>query len=372
MASRLSESRVDHRGEPLPTGVYALVDAGGEVVSYKARWREADENGVQRQRSKSFSPRELGSLDRARAAAIHHRQGALEIVRTGDAVLRMDKAARLTVGELFKEWIALHAAHNTGERYARDSVRTWDNHIEPRLGPVKLGALAADPGIIVRFDEDLQRLGLAISARRASLALLRSVLRWGRRRYPRTINVDVSGLFRVPTYKRRRRFRATDPIAVERIIEAVLNRRSRGPLTPIRDAALVAAMGFTIAARPSEWLASVTWADVAEGAVQLQAVQNPFGEESGVEVGLKTGARAALLLPNAYDRLMAYREALEARFGEQPDNALVFQVLSNDGPLWYEDGFPVGWSADDYKRWTARVWRPARTVAARVSRPLES
>jgi hypothetical protein len=72
------------------------------------------------------------------------------------------------------------------------------------------------------------------------------------------------------------------------------------------------------------------------------------------------------LLPNAYDRLMAYREALEARFGEQPDNALVFQVLSNDGPLWYEDGFPVGWSADDYKRWTARVWRPARTVAARA------
>ena len=57
-----------------------------------------------------------------------------------------------------------------------------------RLGPVKLGALAVDPGILVRFDEDLQRAELAISARRASLALLRSVLRWGRRRYPRTLN----------------------------------------------------------------------------------------------------------------------------------------------------------------------------------------
>lgn len=125
-------------------------------------------------------------------------------------------------------------------------------------------------------------------------------------------------------------------------------------------------MGFTVAARPSEWLASVTWADVAARAVQLQAVQNSFGQDSDVEVGLKTGARAALLLPNAYDRLMAYREALEARFGEQPDNALVFQVLSKDGPLWYEDGFPVGWSEDDYKRWTARVWRPARTVAAQA------
>src|SRR5215211_4040764 len=280
MATRLSESRVDHRGEPLPEGVYALVNSGGEVVSYKDRWRELDENGVQRQRSKSFSPRELRSLDRARAAAINHREGALEIVRAGDAVLRTDRAVRLTLGELFKEWIANHAAHNTGERYARDSVRTWDKHIEPRLGKVRLGALAADP------------------------------------------------------------------IAVERIIEAVLNRPRRDPLAPIRDAALVAAMGFTVAARPSEWLASVTWTDVGEHSVQLQAVQNALGEEADVEVGLKTGARAALLLPNAYDRLLAYREALVARHGTQRENALVFQVLSEEGPVWYQDGFPVEWSDD--------------------------
>src|SRR3954453_4034678 len=364
MATRLSESRVDHRGDPLPEGVYALLDAGGGVVSYKDRWRELDANGVQRQRSKSYSPRQLGSLDRARTAAVQHRQGALELVRAGVSVLRTETSARLTLGELFKEWIAKHAARNTGERYARDSVRTWDHHIEPRLGRVRLGAIADDPGIIVRFDEDLQTAGLAISARRASLALLRSVLRWGRRRYPRTLNVDVSGLFRVPSYKRRRLFRAADPVAVERIIEAVLNRPRRDPLAPIRDAALVAAMGFTVAARPSEWLASATWTDVGDRAVQLQAVQNALGEESDVEVGLKTGARAALLLPNAYDRLIAYREALERRFGEQPDNALVFQVLSKDGPLWYEDGFPVGWSEDHYKRWTARVWRPGREVGA--------
>jgi hypothetical protein len=106
-----------------------------------------------------------------------------------------------------------------------------------------------------------------------------------------------------------------------------------------------------------------------EHAVQLQAVQNALGEDSEVEVGLKTGARAALLLPNAYDRLMAYRQALEARFGEQPDNALVFQVLSKQGPLWYDDGFPVEWSADHYYRWTARVWRPARKVQRKRPTP---
>jgi hypothetical protein len=157
----------------------------------------------------------------------------------------------------------------TPARDTRGTPCAPGQHVEPRLGRVRLGALADDPGIIVRFDEDLRRARLAISARRASLALLRSVLRRGRRRYPRTLTVDVSGLFRVPTYKRRRLFRAADPIAVERIIEAVLNRPRRDPLAPIRDAALVAAMGFTVAARPSEWLASVTWTDVGEHAAEI-------------------------------------------------------------------------------------------------------
>jgi hypothetical protein len=366
VATKLKERRTDHHGEPLPAGVYALVNPQGAVVGYKARWRDLDEKGVERQRSKSCSVRQFGSLDRAREAAISSREQAIEIVKLGEAVLRSDRAARLTLGELFKEWIANHAAHNTGERYARDSVQTWDRHIEPRLGRVRLGAVASDPGIVVRFHEELQDAGLAVSARRASLKLLRAVLRWGRRRYPRTLTTDFSGLFRVPSHRRRRLIRASDPLAVERIIEAVLNRPHRQPLLPVRDAALVAAMGFTVAARPSEWLRSVTWSDVREHTVELQAVQNALGEESEVEVGLKTGARAALLLANAYERLVAYRGALEARYGAQPDNALVFQLLSEEGPVWYEDGFPVEWSDDQYNRWLARVWRPARKVAAQA------
>src|SRR4051812_16205203 len=281
MASSFSESRVDHRGQPLPDGVYALVEPNGDVVSYKARWRERDANGVQRQRSKSFSRRDAGSLDRAQAAAVTHRDGVREIVRAGDTVLRADRAAGILLGDLFKEWITHHAAPNTGERYARDAVRTWDKHIEARLGRVKLGALADDPGIIVRFHEDLQEARLAISARRASLALLRAVLRWGRRRYPRALSVDVSGLFQVPSAKRRRLIRAADPIAVERIIEAVLKRPHRDPLGPIRDAALVAAMGFTIAARPSEWLVPPPGGAVPAGAGQAQAAPERAGGGGG-------------------------------------------------------------------------------------------
>src|SRR3954466_9425253 len=224
MASSLTESRVADRGEPLPDGVYALVEHHGEVVSYKARWRERDPNGVQRQRSKSFSRRAAGSRARANAAAVAHRDGVREIVRAGDTVLRADRAAGILLGDLFKEWITHHAAPNTGERYARDAVRTWDKHIEARLGRVKLGALADDPGIIVRFHEDLQEARLAISARRASLALLRAVLRWGRRRSPRALSVAASGLSRAPGAKRRRLIRATDPVAAERTSESGLTR----------------------------------------------------------------------------------------------------------------------------------------------------
>ena len=158
--------------------------------------------------------------------------------------------------------------------------------------------------------------------------------------------------------KRRRLIRAADPVAVERIIEAVLNRPHRDPLGPVRDAALVAAMGFTVAARPSEWLGPPRWRDVREGTVELQAVQNELGDESDAEVGLKTGARAGAAAAQRLRAPVAYRRALEARFGLQPDNALVFQEVSKDGPLWYEDGFPVEWSADHYKRWTARVLAP--------------
>lgn len=122
-------------------------------------------------------------------------------------------------------------------------------------------------------------------------------------------------------------------------------------MLPIRDAALVAAMGFIVAARKRPEPA-LTW-------------QQPLFEDE-LEAGLKTGARAALLFPNARDRLRAYRSELESRYGAQPDNGLVFQVLGTAGPLWRHDGTPAAWDVDAYKRWTARTWRPARQRAAKA------
>jgi hypothetical protein len=70
MAVKLIETGTDHHGKDLPRGVYACVAPVGEIVSYKVRWREADEDGVRGQRSKSFSARRLGSLDRALEAVL--------------------------------------------------------------------------------------------------------------------------------------------------------------------------------------------------------------------------------------------------------------------------------------------------------------
>ncbi len=376
VTTKLAEIRTDHEGAPLPAGVYAVAKEDGSIVGYKVRWREEDENGVRRNAAKRFSARKLGSLDRAREEARAYREGAMEIARRGEIVLRSEAAARMTVDDLFKEWLSEHAARNLSERYATDAVRWWDREIAARsIARVRLARLAEDPALITRFHDELSRAGLTASSRVQVLKILRSVLRWGRRRYPRTLTVEFSGLFKLPSQQRQRLIYAADAVALERLVEAVARRQARDPLLPLRDAALVAAMGFTVAARPSEWLHSASWGDVYEDTVEFQRPEGLRGEDAQpreaaldeFESGLKTGARAALLFPNARERLRVYRSALEARCGPQPDHGLVFQALGADGPLWWEDGAPAAWTADDYKRWTARVWRPARERAAKAA-----
>jgi hypothetical protein len=369
MALKLTELRTDHEGDPLPPGVYAAARDDGTIAGYKARWREEDDDGVRHNRAKFFSARKLGSLVRAREQAVTHRHAAVEIVERGDHVQRPDAAVRMTVGDLFKEWITDHAAPSLSERYATDAVRWWDREIAGRpIARVRLSRLADDPAIITRFQDELTASGLPAASRVQVLKILRSVLRWGRRRYARTLTIEFSGLFELPSQQRKRLIYAADPVAVERLIEAVLARPARNAVVPMRDAALIAAMGFTVAARPSEWLRSTTWADLYDNTVEFQRPDTRLTDllepsEDGLEAGLKTGARAALLFASARDRLHAYRTELEARYGAQPEHGLVFQRLGAHGPMWQKDGTPVVWSADDYKRWTARVWRPARQRA---------
>jgi len=367
VAAKLSERRIDHRGQQLPKGIYACVREDASVASYKVRWREEGGDGIPRNAAKSFSIRELGSAERALESAIAYRAHALNVAKVDGNVLRADPAAGMTLGELFQEWCVGRGAE-LSKRYAEDTVRRWDREVAPRsIARVRLERLSRDPSIITRFQDELAADGVTPSNRAQVLKTLRAVLRWGRRRHPNALTVELSGLFEVPPQRAKRLAYAADAAGLERIIEAISRRKARTDLLPIRDAAFVAAMGFTIAARPSEWLYSARWSDLHTHSVELQRPRGTAGEG---EVGLKTGARAALLIPNASERIAAYRRRLEAEFGPQPRDGLVFQALDAGGPLWEErvgrGPAPVPWSDNDYKRWTARVWRPARDIAARA------
>ena len=356
MAAKTAEINVDHHGNELPAGVYALLAEDGTLTRYKVRWREEDEDSILRHPSKSFSVRKLGLADRALATAISFRSGAVESVKVDGSVARSDSAAAMTVDELFKEW-CVKRGPDLSETYGHKVVRYWDREIATRsIAKVRLERLSRDPSILTRLQDDLAAEGMGAAKRREILKTLRSVLRWGRRRHPNALNVDLGGLFELPSQKSVRLAYAADAYGLERVIEAVLGRDKRDELLPVRDAAFVAAMGFTVAARPSEWLHSATWADLHDRSVELQRAAE-VGVENGI--GLKTGARAALLLPNAHERIADYRKALEARSGKQPENGLVFQKLGDDGrPLWDTDPktgskTPVPWSDADYKRWAA-------------------
>ena len=367
MALKLREIGVDHRGNELPDAVFGLSTEADELVGYKVRWREADENGVKRQRSKSFSARKLGSLDRALDGARSFSAEVQEIVGADGAVQKVDAASAMTVHEVFNEWVVKHLS-TLSPGYGEKATRMWDREVACRpIAQVRLDRLSQDQSIIARFQDSLVTEGVPASNRAEILKLLRAVLRWGRARYPNGLTVEVSGLFQIPAQKKKRLTYAADAYGLERIIEAVLNRPARDDLLPLRDAALVAAMGFTVAARPSEWLYSASWEGLHSNTVELQRGR----EDDDNIAGLKTGARAALLLSNARDRLLNYREALEDRWGPQPDQALIFPVLREDGPAWTQpededEPVSLAWSKNDYDRWAARVWRPAREAAAKA------
>jgi len=231
---------------------------------------------------------------------------------------------------------------------------------------VRLDRLKSDPAIIVRFQDSLVRDGMSASKRREVLKYFRAVLSWLRRRHPNVLTVDVASLIELPKQGKKRLAYAADFTGVERIIEQVLRRPARDDLLPIRDAALIAAEGYAIATRPSEWLHSAAWENLYDTTIELQRSSN---RDSDQIKGLKTGAHVALLLANARDRLAIYRERLEGRYGPQPGHGLIFQALGDDGPAWItpEDGgepVPLAVSKNAYNQWVKRVWIPAREIAA--------
>jgi len=194
MALGIRETNTDHHGNELPADIFACARKdNGEIVSYKIRWREEDEDGIRRQPSKSFSVRKCGSLDRALEAAATFLAGAQEAVKVDGSVARPDAAAAMTIEELFQEWVV-----NRGTEIQKDTaegvVRLWDKEIATRsIARVRLDRLSQDSSILTRFHDTLRQEGMKPSKRREVLKWLRAVLRWGRRRHPNALTVELSG-----------------------------------------------------------------------------------------------------------------------------------------------------------------------------------
>jgi integrase len=368
LALAIREIGTDHHGADLPAGISACERKdSGAIVSFKVRWRQTDENGVRGQRSKSFSQKEHQTLDRALEAAVKFLAETQKIIAMGGLVAKADPASSMTFEDVFQEWIKMHGP-DLSIKYAKGMVRLWDREIATRtISQVRLDWFSADPAILVRFQDALKR-EVKPSKSREIMKLLRAVLSWGRARHPTAITVEISGLVKLPKVKRSRLPYAPDAVGVERIIEAVLNRPARDDLLPLRDAALVAALSYTVASRPSEWLYSAALENLFPSSVELQ--RGDYQEVEDV-TGLKTGAHVALYFPNARDRVLSYLEALEERYGPQPQNSLVFQALDDDGPMWAtppgeDEPVPLGWTENAYNRWYKRVWKPAVEIAAQA------
>lgn len=373
MPVKYTESGVDHYGNALPDDICAYVpEDSDEIAGYRVRWRQEDENGIGSRPSKSFSARKFGSLDKALASACEFLEEARISVKVDGAVFRPGADSALTPNDLLPEWAEKHGPE-VSEEYAEKLIKCWSRNIEHRpVARTRLVRISADPGILTRFQDELVAEHIKTSKRYEILKDFRAVMRWGRFRHPGALTVELNGLIKLPSLKRSRLAYAADAVGLERIIEAVLDRPARDDLLPLRDAALVAAMGFTVATRPSEWRMSATWEDLhppstPDGGFGSIELQRALDSDPDLDEGLKTGAHAALMLPNAYERVATYREALEDRFGVQPSNGLVFQVIGAEGPVWVESDkgvmVPAAWTKNNYNQWVRRVFKPARDVA---------
>ena len=175
--------------------------------------------------------------------------------------------------------------------------------------------------------------------------------------------------------KRTRLAYAADAIGLERIImRSSPGRRGTTSFPCATQALPVAAMGFTIANWPSEWRLSAAWEDLflpGGPTGWLDRVAARSRQRPGPGRRARERAHAALLLPNAYERIVVYRDALEIASGHRRRMDSIFQVDRPDGPEWTKDErtgrlVPLAWTKNNYNHWVKRVFNPAREVAARA------
>ncbi len=137
----------------------------GEVV-WRVRWREGN-------RTRS---RVLGR----KADAVAFDAEVKRRARLGELVAI--NAGRERLDDFAAEWMRAYGKPNLATRTVESYAATWDLHVSPRIGGLRLREITVEA--CQRFAADLEAAGVGASTRRRVLMMLSSVLQrgveWGR------------------------------------------------------------------------------------------------------------------------------------------------------------------------------------------------
>jgi integrase len=211
-------------------------------------------------------------------------------------------------------WSRAHAAHlrpRTRQTYAS----TYDRHISPRLGGMRLNEIDAEA--IAAFQGDLIRDGVGPHAIRKAMTLLGGILQ--RAAESNRIPFNPQRVVRKARLPRSAEARPLPPAEVE-AIRAVL---------PQRDATIVSVLAYA-GLRPGE-LRGLRWRHVGNRTLLIDAE--------------KTGARRNVRLLSP---LKADLGEWRAAGGDPPADVWVFPGADGGG-----------WSANAFEKWRRRVFMPA-------------
>ena len=271
----------------------------GEVI-WRVRWRDAQGDNRSRVLGRK---RDAEAFD----AEIKRRR------RTGELAL-MDGGRETLDDYVAGAWSRAHAAHlrpRTRQVYAS----TYDRHISPRLGGLRLNEIDAE--VIATFQGDLIRDGVRPHAIRKAMTLLGGILQ--RAAESKRIAYNPQRVVRKVRLPHGAEVRPLAPATVE-ALRAVL---------PQRHATIVSLLAYA-GLRPGE-LRGLRWRHVGERTLLVDAE--------------KTGARRSVRLLTP---LRADVEEWRAASAERGDDAYIFPAA---------DGGP--WTANAFEKWRRRVFAPA-------------
>jgi integrase len=258
--------------------------------------------------------------------------------RKGDAVsFEADRVRRKQLGQaavpedvplagFVETYWRLHAVPNLAPSTRDFYMRTWLNHIAPRLGDV--GVRELSPKRLSRFRDELERAGVGTATVRKAMGIVQSILSFAVAE--ELIEYNAAAAVRKPRYERAREPQIFTPRDVEEI------RTKLGQ----RDATLVSVLAYS-GPRPEEVVCRLTWEDIGERAIRYRDTKRHRVRYT------------PLLAPLAED----LREWFLAS-GRPAARTPVFP--DRDGDFW---------SVDDWRNWRVRVWRGQTRSAANRRQP---